>query len=147
MTRAGKKSHYDHVKNSHNEVIKPTVEVRGDGWDPDRRQLAVTDIKFTTKNKKQDSGATIEYLTVQTNIGGTGVIKVMMRMDDVENYPSEQHAKELLEAAFRFAVAKEIPEWEAVVKQFCRNQANKEGGPAAATAVAIVDGCDSGHAG
>ena len=62
-------------------------------------------------------------------------------MDDVDWYPSKQHTKELMEAAFRFAVDKEIPEWEAVVKEFCRNLGTREGGPAAAAAAtgAIAD--------
>ena len=137
ISRAGKKSHYDGVKNTHDEVIKPTVEVRRDSWDSGRRHLAVTDLKFNTETKKRPSGSTAEYLTVQTDMGGN-FIKVSMRMDDVHRYPSKQHAKELMAAAFRFAVAKETPEWEAVVKEFCRNLAKREGDPAEAAATGAI---------
>ena len=100
-------------------MCSPQADNRGQKrqWDSGRSHLEVTDIKFTIETKTRPSGSTAEYLTVETDIGRN--IKVSMRMDDVDRYPSKQHAKELMEAAFWFAVDKETPDWEAVVKEFC----------------------------
>ena len=55
-------------------------------------------------------------------------------MDDVKLYPSEQHARQVLASAFRFAVAQANPEWEAVVAEWSRGLVKPEADQAAAAA-------------
>ena len=55
--------------------------------------------------------------------GADDGISVQMHMDDVKLYPTERHAREILAASFWMATAQHTTEWEAVVREFCRDLA------------------------